>query len=71
VLPEGDGFRISGELTLHGNTRPITFVARREGTRMMAEVRLHQPEFGVKPYTALLGALKVKPDVIVRCSVPQ
>jgi hypothetical protein len=37
----------------------------------VAEVKIHQPDFGIKPYTAALGALKVKPDVLVRVSVPR
>jgi len=36
----------------------------------VAEVPIHQPDFGIKPYSAMLGALKVKPDLVVRCSVP-
>jgi hypothetical protein len=71
VTREGDGFRIDGELTLHGATRPLCFVARPEGDRLVAEVSIHQPAYGIKPFTAMLGALKVKPDVTVRCSVPR
>jgi polyisoprenoid-binding protein YceI len=71
VTPEGEGLRLIGELTLHGRARLITFRARPEGDGMVAEVRLHQPDFGIKPYTAMLGALKIKPDVTVRCSLPR
>ncbi len=71
VVAEGDGYRITGELTLHGRTRPLAFLARAEGARLVAEVRLHQPDFGIKPYSAMLGTLKIKPDVTVRCSVPR
>jgi hypothetical protein len=24
---------------------------------------MHQPDWGIKPFTALLGALKIKPDI--------
>jgi hypothetical protein len=71
VTRDGDGFRIDGELTLHGATRPLSLVARPEGDRLVAEVSIHQPAYGIKPFTAMLGALKVKPDVTVRCSVPR
>ncbi|MFT3774150.1 MAG: YceI family protein [Minicystis sp.] len=70
VAPEGDGFRIRGELSLHGRTKEIAFSARREGDRLVAEVRIHQPDFGIKPYSAMLGTLKIKPDLVVRCAVP-
>jgi polyisoprenoid-binding protein YceI len=71
VTPEGEGYRVSGDLTLHGRTRPLSFVARPEGDRLVAEVRIHQPDFGIKPYQAMLGTLKVKPDVTVQASVPR
>jgi hypothetical protein len=44
---------------------------RAEGDRWVAEMNIHQPDFGIKPYTAALGALKVKPEVMVRISVPR
>jgi polyisoprenoid-binding protein YceI len=71
VTPEGDGFRIAGEITLHGQTRKLTFLAAPEGDRMVATVPIHQPDFGIKPYSAMLGTLKIKPDVTVRASVPR
>ncbi len=57
--------RAEGELTLHGVTRPLALTARREGERWMAEAELHQPDFGIRPYSALLGALKIQPGVQV------
>jgi polyisoprenoid-binding protein YceI len=71
IRPEGEGFRMIGELTLHGRSQLITFAAKPEGERMVAAARIHQMDFGIKPYTALLGTLKIKPDVIVRCSLPR
>jgi polyisoprenoid-binding protein YceI len=71
VTPEGDGFRIAGEITLHGRTRKLAFLAAPEGDRMVATVPIHQPDFGIKPYSAMLGTLKIKPDVTVRASVPR
>jgi hypothetical protein len=70
VAPEGDGFCVVGELALHGHTRPLTLHARRHGERLAVEASLHQPDFGIRPYSAMLGTLKVKPDVTVRCEVP-
>jgi polyisoprenoid-binding protein YceI len=70
VTPAGDGFRVEGDLTLHGTTRPIAADVKREGDRLRAEVKLHQPDFGIKPYSAALGALKVKAGVVVTVSVP-
>lgn len=70
VKPEGDGYRIRGNLTLHGQTRSIDTVAKKQGGKLVAEVRIHQPDFGIKPYSAMMGALKVQADVTVQVSVP-
>jgi polyisoprenoid-binding protein YceI len=64
------GHRVEGTLHLHGVARPISFVARAEGDLRVAEVRLHQPDFGIRPYRAMLGALQVKPEVVVQIAVP-
>lgn len=71
VVPEGDGFRARGTLALHGQRRPLDVAIQRKGDDLVAEVRLHQPDFGIKPYSAMLGTLKIKPDVVVRCTVPR
>lgn len=66
VVPEGDGHRVTGTLTLHGRSRPLSFASHAEGNAEVAEIRLHQPDFGIEPFSAMLGALKVRPDVLVR-----
>jgi hypothetical protein len=70
VTSTPDGFRIDGLVELNNHVRPITTTARREGGRYVAELKLHQPDFGIKPFTAMMGALKIKPDVVVRMVVP-
>jgi polyisoprenoid-binding protein YceI len=67
--PDG-GYSITGDLTLHGTTRPISAETRVEGGRQVAEVQLNQPDFGVVPFKAMMGTLKVKPEVRVRVSIP-
>jgi polyisoprenoid-binding protein YceI len=66
----GDAFALTGELTLQGKRRPLAAVARLHQGRMRAEVTLHQPDFGIQPFRALLGALKLRPEVKVRISLP-
>lgn len=66
----GASYRVTGELTLHGKTRPLTVVGQARDGRQVFEVALHQPDFGIKPYSAMLGTLKVKADVKVRIAVP-
>ena len=71
VVEREDGYAVEGTLRLHGRSKTIQTGVRAQGQRLVVEVRLHQPDFGIKPYTAALGALKVKPDVVVRVSVPR
>lgn len=70
VSRDGDTAKIEGDLTLHGVTHPISVQARKNGDRWTAEVTLDQREYHIKPFSAMLGALKVKPEVKVKISVP-
>jgi polyisoprenoid-binding protein YceI len=70
ITGDGDERHIEGTLSLHGTDRPLRVTARRQAGRFTAEVELHQPDFGIKPYSAMLGTLKVRPVVRVRVSVP-
>jgi hypothetical protein len=63
--PDG-GYSISGDLTLHGTTRAIQAATKLEAGRQVASIELHQPDYGITPFKAMLGTLKVKADVIVR-----
>lgn len=67
---EGDGWVVRGRLTIAGHSRDITVPARREGDHAVADVLLHQPDYGVKPYSAMLGTLKIKPDIRIVIRVP-
>lgn len=53
---------VVGQLTLHGQTHEVR--GRRNGTS--AEFGVDQRQFGIKPFSAMLGALKVKNEVTVR-----
>lgn len=70
VTEKDSGWTVRGRLELAGRTKELVIDARREGDHAVAEVVLHQPDFGIKPFTAMLGTLKIKPDVRVRIRVP-
>ena len=70
VVESPEGLEIQGTLVLNDRTQPIGTVARRVNGHYVAELTIHQPAFGIKPYSAMLGALKIKPDVVVRVLVP-
>jgi polyisoprenoid-binding protein YceI len=70
VVDADDGFDVSGRLMLHGKERDLTVRLRRTASRYTADVPVHQPDFGIQPYSALLGAMRVKPEVTVSLSLP-
>ena len=70
ITPSSDGFVVRGALTLHGRTAEITAPVRRVADRYVASVTLRQTAFGIKPYSAALGSLKVRDELTVTLSVP-
>jgi polyisoprenoid-binding protein YceI len=70
VEKTGDAYRITGWLELHGIKREIIFTTEQRAGRAVAKVPIHQPDFGIKPFRAFMGLLRVKPDVLVEVSVP-
>jgi hypothetical protein len=70
VRPADGGYEVHGTIALAGTTRPLSLQVRRAEGRLATEVTLRQPEFGIRPYRAMLGALRVSPEVVVRASVP-
>jgi len=59
---------IRGTLTIVGRSREIVCKHQIDGARHTASARIHQPDFGVTPYRAMLGALRLKPDIDVKVS---
>ena len=56
--------RLDGELTLSGRTRPITVsIVVGEDGRLTGSARFKQSDWGMKPYSALFGTLKVADEV--------
>jgi polyisoprenoid-binding protein YceI len=60
------GVHVDGELVLLGVRKRVGFLVRRLGDFLHAEIALYQPDFGIKPFSALMGTLRVKPNVTVR-----
>jgi polyisoprenoid-binding protein YceI len=57
---------IAGTLTLHGYSRLFTVEAGLREGDWSTTARLHQPDFGIRPYSAMLGTLRIQPDVRVQ-----
>jgi polyisoprenoid-binding protein YceI len=60
----GGGGTISGTLSLNGQTAPLELRVSSAGAgRYHATATVRQTDFGIKPYTGFLGALKVRDTV--------
>lgn len=54
---------INGRLELHGEERDVRIEVLEENGGLTVALHVHQPDFGIRPYSAMLGSLKVKADV--------
>jgi polyisoprenoid-binding protein YceI len=63
---DGDPIRVEGELQLRGERRPIAFeLAPGENGGLVGTAVVKQTDWGMKPYSALFGTLKVADEVEV------
>ena len=67
----GSVVALRGELSLHGKTRPLEIKVATKADVFVGVAELHQPDFGIKPYSALLGTLRIKPDLRVEIELPR
>ncbi len=69
IAATADGYRLTGSLEIHGTSRPqtvdVTVDDRGDALGLSAQVRLMQSDFGVKPYSLMMGALKVADEVTI------
>jgi hypothetical protein len=68
--PDG-GYSISGDLTLHGVTKTINAETQASSGGQISRIAINQPDFGITPYKAMMGTLKIKPEVVVQLAVRQ
>jgi polyisoprenoid-binding protein YceI len=61
---------VRGTLSLHGRELSGEFALKRVEGRAVAEVELDVRRFGIRPFTAMLGALRVSPLVRVVVTTP-
>jgi polyisoprenoid-binding protein YceI len=65
VESAGDGLKVSGELEMGGTSKPVTFDLSESGGTLTGSADIKQSDWGIKPYSALFGALKVNDEVKV------
>lgn len=60
-----ESFTVTGDLTIIGVTRPVTIRGRLAGDRLTGATTVVQSQWGIKPYSALFGQLRVADEVRV------
>ena len=62
--------KAAGDLSIAGQSRPVTLAltATPDG-RLTGHMTVVQSEFGIKPFSAMMGALKVKDEVEINLDV--
>jgi polyisoprenoid-binding protein YceI len=67
---DAGGGVIDGTLTLHGQSRPLRLQVSKTGDgRYRATATVIQTQFGIKPYSGMFGALKLRDDAEVEVTV--
>lgn len=70
VQAAGDNrFSVAGDLTIVGSTKPATLDVTIDGSKAKATVTIKQTDFGIKIFSAMMGALKVKDAVEIEAEV--
>jgi len=60
-----DPHHIRGTLTLRGRSRPLDARLVRRNDHQTATLRIDQRDFGITPFRAAMGALRIQPEVEV------
>lgn len=60
-----DGFTLAGDLTIMGRSQPVELTGTAGSGRLQGRGTVTQTRWGIKPYTAFAGALKLADDVHV------
>jgi len=70
IVHSGKDYKVKGMLSLTGTVKEIEFLVRDLGDHKTAKIKLHQPDFGIKPFSTMAGTIRVKPDLNLHVSVP-
>jgi hypothetical protein len=65
VARSGEAVEVTGELQLAGARRPVAFTLTERDGAVAGSARISQTDWGIKPYSALFGTLKVADEVEV------
>jgi polyisoprenoid-binding protein YceI len=60
---------VRGELSLHGQTRPVTVDVTQENTMFRGSARFKQRDFGIKPVSIGGGTVRVKDELLIEFEI--
>jgi polyisoprenoid-binding protein YceI len=63
VQPSGDAATITGDMKIMGKAAPATVKLSQQGGKVKGNMTIAQTKWGIKPFQAMMGALKVKDQV--------
>jgi polyisoprenoid-binding protein YceI len=70
IQPNGtDRWTVIGRLTMHGQTRLVTFATTRANGRYRGTVALKQRDFGITPISIAGGTVKVKDELKIEFDI--
>jgi polyisoprenoid-binding protein YceI len=58
-----DNWSVTGNLALHGTTKPVTVEVRKTNGAYTGETRIKQTDFGIEPVKVAGGAVRVKDEL--------
>jgi len=65
----GEEWKVDGTLALHGVSKPIRLVVKRDGEAYTGRVVLKQTDFGIKPISVGGGTIKVKNEIEIEFQI--
>jgi polyisoprenoid-binding protein YceI len=63
IQEKDGGYKINGDLSLHGVTKSIDFDIDTNGENLKGMITLLQKDYGIKPFKAMLGTLRIKNEI--------
>jgi polyisoprenoid-binding protein YceI len=64
-----DAWTVQGELSLHGQTRPVRATVRKQENAYVGRCQIKQTDFGIQPVRVAGGTIRVKDELDIQFSV--
>jgi len=64
-----ESWTVRGELSLHGQTHPVSTAVRKQQGRFVGQCRIKQTDFGIQPVRVAGGTVKVKNELEINFTI--